>query len=177
MKPLKLFFVYGKIFILFTAVYILLFRTPIFNFQKVLFYRGISLLFLTFILFILIILFANRSYEVNLETLIAAIIVSLSINLSLFVVFPVTFERSVTTYLLDTLKNNGNSSCRGLTKPQLETKLIDDYIVKKKAIDKRVYEQKTINFIKEENKCIQLTKSALNFLKFKDIISKIYYLK
>ena len=177
MKLLKIIFVYLAVFFLFTAIYLFSFQTSIFSFQKVLFYRGIFLLFLTFIFFILIVLFANRSYKVSLETLIAAILVSLSINLSLFVVFPVTFERSVTTYLLDTLKNNGNSSCRGLTKSQLETKLIDDYIVKKKAMDKRINEQKILGFLKEENKCIQLTKNSLNFLKFKDIISKIYYLK
>lgn len=177
MKLLKIIFVYLTIFILFTAIYLFSFHTPIFSFQKVLFYRGVLLLFSTFFLFGLTIYLVNRIYKINIETLIAAIIISFSINLSLFVVLPVTFERSVTMYLLNTLKANSSNSCHGLTKIELEKKLIDDYVIRNKAIDKRINEQKIISFLKEQNDCLQLNLNALNFLKYSKIIGKIYGLK
>lgn len=98
-----------------------------------------------------------------------------AVHLSIFVVFPVTFERSVTTYLLSVLRNNyNNPSCHGLTKPKLTEELINDYIIKKDAVAKRVEEQKIINFINTQGSCIQLTQRGLNFLDLSKIFKKIY---
>lgn len=142
------------------------------------FYRGIWLLIIISFVFLLLALVFNKKFKFNLETLIAAILISISINLSFFVVFPVTFERSVTMFLLNTLNNNNfNNFCSGLTKKQLENKLINEYIIKNNAIDKRVNEQKIIDFINEEKSCISLTSKAGKFLKLSELIKKIYGIK
>jgi len=85
------------------------------------------------------------------------------------VVFPVTFERSVTMYLLKTISQN-----QSVTKKDLEKKLIDEYILKNKALEKRLNEQKIINFIEVKNNRVYLTEKGKNFLKTADLIDKIF---
>lgn len=170
--------IYLIIFISFTSFYLLSFHTSLFSSSSVFFYRGIWLLIIISFVFLLLVLFFNKKFKLNLETLIAAILISISINLSFFVIFPVTFERSVTMFLLNTLKNNTNNSCHGLIKSELQKMLINDYIVNKKAVDKRINEQIIIDFIKEKNQeknqCYYLTPKAFNFLTFSELINKIY---
>jgi hypothetical protein len=173
---LKILLTYVSVFTIFTTLYLLMFNTQLFAFQKVLFYRGITLLIVNFFIFLFIAIFVNKKFKSNFETLLAAIIVSASINLSLFVVLPVTFERSVTMYLLRSLNENRINSCGGLTKEQLEEKLINQYIIKNKAIDKRINEQELINFI-SNNQCVSITKKAKNFLNLSEIIERIYNIK
>lgn len=174
---IKFFLIYFFIFISFTLFYLLSFHTPLFLSQSVLFYRGLLLLILISFVFLIMMLVINKKLKINLETLIAVILISVSINLIFFVVFPVTFERSVTMFLLNTLKNNSDNSCYGLTKLDLEKKLINDYVIKRRAIDKRVNEQEIIGFIKEKNNCFSLTSKADKFLKLSEIIGRFYNLK
>jgi len=173
----KIVFTYGLIFILFTIFYLVLFHTPLFSFQKVLFYRGVILLMVGTFFSLILSLFVFKKIKISYETLFTAIVVAASINLSLFVVLPVTIERSVTMYLLNTLKDNNQRQCGGLTKKELEEKLINEYIIKRKAIDKRVNEQSIIDFVDEKNSCINITLKADNFLKLSKIIGAIYNLK
>jgi len=117
----------------------------------------------------------NNYLKQNTESLISAVLVSAAIHLSFFVVFPVTFERSITMYLLETIDGNENSElCAGISKLNLENKLIDEYVIKNKAIDKRITEQKVLDFIKEENQCIKTTPRNKSFLKFSEIIKRLY---
>lgn len=168
---------YGATFLLFTSVFLLLFRLPFFSGQKVLFYRGLWLLIVTIIIFAFTVYIVRSILKFSNESYIAAILVSASINLSLFVVLPVTFERSVTIYLLNTLEAGSQNTCNGLTKKQLEEKLINEYVVKNKAIDKRTNEQEIIGFVEEKNRCLTLTPRAKNFLKLSETIGRIYDLK
>jgi hypothetical protein len=85
------------------------------------------------------------------------------------VVFPVTFERSVTMYLLKTISQN-----QAITKKDLEKKLIDEYILKNKALEKRLNEQKVINFIEVKNSKVYLTEKGKKFLKIANLIDKIF---
>ena len=109
--------------------------------------------------------------------MIAALIIAFSIHLSLFVIFPVTFERSVTMYLLNTLKNNQQNICQGLTKEQMKNKLINEYVVGKDAISKRINEQTIINMINKKSSCYQLTGRGTSFLKLSETLKKIYNIK
>ena len=177
MKLGKILGIYVITFLIFTLIFLFLFRTSIFISQLVLFYRGILLLFLTTIFVFTLAFLFKRLFKNRIESLIGAILVSASINLSLLVVFPVTFDRSITTYLLNILKESQNNSCRGLTKTEMEEKLIDDYVNKKKAITKRIEEQRIINFVDMNNQCVSLTPRGSNFLKFSEIVKKLYNIK
>lgn len=168
--------IYFTIFFLFSLSYLLLFRTGIFYGNKVLFYRGILLLVLNMSIFILIFLFINKLFHgrFNLETFSAALVMSFSINLSLFIVFPVTFDRSITMYLLQTLENKNVQSCQGLSKEDLQSNLINEYVIKNGAVQRRIMEQSVIGTLKNNDVCIQLTERGKDFLNFSKTVKQIY---
>lgn len=171
---------YILVFISFSGLYLFLFHIPLFTFQHVLFYRGLLLLTATAVISFTSAFFLahkNKAFSVYLESIISAVIVSISINFAIFVLLPVTFDRSVSTYLLSTLNTRATPSCRGLTKKQLEGVLIDQYIVKNKALQKRIIEQEEIGFISDNGECITLTDRARTFLRLKQITEELYNLR
>lgn len=176
MKISKILTAYVFIFLIFTAFLFVFFNSPIYSSQPVLFYRGLIFLFTTSIITLIVSLFFNKFiFSIGRETLIAAIIISFSLHLSFFIVFPVTFDRSVTMYLLSALKEKPSSHlCQGLSEKDLENYLINEYIVKKKAVERRLTEQAIINNVKEENNCVELTPRGVSFLKLSKLIMKIY---
>jgi len=109
--------------------------------------------------------------------MVAALIIAFSVHLSLFVIFPVTFERSVTMYLLNVLKSNQQNVCQGLTKNQMRDKLITEYVIGKDAVNKRINEQIIIDIINKKDNCYQLTTRGTNFLKLSETLKKIYNIK
>lgn len=166
---------YLVIFVLFTSIYLCLFRTPLFISQHVMFYRGLGLLFITVIITFILLFILRNKLKLNLETLIASIVMSFSINLVFFVVFPVTFERSVTMYVLNKLNTSKQTqNCQGLNKSDLEKDFIENYVIKNHAMQKRITEQKIINMINEENNCISISPRGRSFIDFSRIVEKIY---
>lgn len=87
-------------------------------------------------------------------------------------IFPVTFERSVTMFLLKTI-----NSKNGINKNDLEKILINDYIKKNKALEKRLIEQKEIDFLRVKKNKVFITDQGKKFLDFSRLIKKIYGLK
>lgn len=175
----KIIFIYFFIFIFFTLVYLLSFHLPIFNQQTVLFYRGITLLTLISIFFFIFTLvfhyFRPTKY---LQSIISAIVISISLNICFFVVFPVTFDRSVTMYLLNTLENQtANKTQKYLSENDLETLFINEYVKSQKAIGRRIQEQSMIDFLEKKSDQIYLTPKSLKFLNLSKTIKKIYNLE
>lgn len=171
--------IYPSGFIIFTLIFLSFFHIPFLSSQTILFYRGLTLLTFTILICLSIVLIIHfKFFKLHIESLLAAVLISAAIHLSLFVVFPVTFDRSVTMYLLSVLEENKHDqSCKGLTRSRLEQRLINEYIVKKKAVDRRIKEQKLIDFVNDKEKCIQLTERGSNFLNFARLIKKIYSLE
>lgn len=170
--------IYIAVFILFTAVYVGLFYSSVFNFQHVLFYRGLLYLFLTCLCVLAVILLCSIQLKYRyLESMIAALVLAASIHLNFFVIFPVTFERSISMYLLTTLEKNGTTACGGLTKEQMREGLITTFIGEKDALQKRITEQSIINMIAEKNNCYTVTEQARRFLLFSTFIKSLYNIK
>jgi len=172
----KIITIYLLVFLLFSLIFILFFHSPLFSKQKVLFYRGAGLLVVTTIITLLIeIIIFNRRWKLKTETLIAALVLSFAIHLSFFVVFPVTFDRSITMYLLNTLKRKQNSEiCKGLNEKELEELFIKEYVKESQAVNRRIVEQSLIDFVERQDDCIQLTAKGDKFLRTSEVIKKIY---
>ncbi len=171
----KLFFQYLLIFFVFSLLFIISFHSTILAGQKVLFYRGLALLILVTLITIGLVIFFKKKLKIGTETAWAAIIVSAAINLALFITFPITYDRSITMYLLDRLNNPpSNSLCKGYTESELEQRLLTEYIQKNQALKKRLHEQSVIKFIQQDNQCITITDKAKRFLQVSEIIKKIY---
>lgn len=171
-------FFYTTVFIFFTSTYILSFHLPLFPKQTVLFYRGILLLIVTVIATSAFCALLNKYiFNFHLETLIAALAISVSLNLSFFIVFPVTFDRSVTTYLLSAINEKSSiQNCRGLPEKELEKLFIDEYVLSQKAVNRRIKEQSIIKTIEKDKDCIKLTSRGYNLLNFSKLIRKLYSL-
>lgn len=170
--------VYVVIFILFTVLYMGLFYSSVFSSQHVLFYRGILYLVLTCLsVFVGILLLSIRLKHRYFESMIAALVFAASMHLIFFVMFPVTFERSISMYLLTTLEKNRNAACGGLTKEQMKEGLITAFILEKDALQKRINEQSIINMITGGNNCYKVTDQARQFLQFSHTIQAIYNIK
>lgn len=160
--------IYSLTFLIYSFLFLLCFHL-FYNPQGVLFYQGLKFLFSIFLLFSLFLFVFRKKISKNFFHFFLALILGFSLLLSFFVVFPVTFERSVTMYLLKTISQN-----QSVTKKDLEKKLIDEYILKNKALEKRLNEQKIINFIEVKNNRVYLTEKGKNFLKTADLIDKIF---
>ena len=182
---------YFLIFLVFSLLYLLLFHSPLFSSVGVLFYRGVLLLLVSFLCFVFGYVALRKKIGFRTETFLAALVMSLSLHLAFFVVFPVTFERSITMFFLKEL------SLEALPFEQAEEILIKDYIIGKQAVAKRVEEQKIIGFIsvtkddrtrarkprdsalgediiEDRNQYLQITNKGRKFLDFANIVSSIY---
>jgi len=171
----KLLLFYLLVFVIFSLFYYTFLRSQIFSSQKVLFYRGIILLLIAFVPTLLSSIVLSRILRTRYESVFSSLILVLSLHICFFVLFPVTFDRSVTIYLLNSIKNNQkNYSCHGLTKKDLQDKLINEYVIKNDAINKRLIEQTIIDNIFFNSNCINLTNRGLKFLNFSRLIMSLY---
>lgn len=165
------------IFVVFTCIYLLVFHLPILADQRVLFYRGVGLLIFTFVFNLFLFLLLNKFFRfIEYQTLFAALFISFAFNLTFFVVFPVTFDRSVTMFLLNTIENEQEHNKAQMSRSDLEEKFISDYVLKNKAIERRIKEQSIIDIIEYKNNSINLTNKGFVFLKFSRIVGKLYNL-
>lgn len=173
-KVLPLVARYVACFILFTAVFTGLFHLP-FPITTVFFYRGMIYLTFTFVLFLILIsVYVVWRKSQHLESYIAALCIAASINLSAFIVFPVTFDRSLSMFILKTLQAQRNNSCGGLTKDRMQEMLINTYIKSQDALQRRIEEQNIINMIQMRDGCYVTTSRAQSFLYFSSIVNTLY---
>lgn len=165
------------IFIIFTFIFLLLFHIPLLYFFRILFYRGIVCLCLTLacVFGLIIVLKKNHIYFVGVGWgfISAVLLVSACLHLSFFILFPVTYERSISMYLLYTLQNH-----KLLKKEELRNLLIREYIIEKDAVGKRLEEQSFGTFVTGDAKNgVYLTQTGKLFLSVSNIIKGIYGIK
>lgn len=142
---------------------------------SILFYRGIVAAVLAGVLQVAAMLFC-RSWFTELsavEIRDIALIVSLtfSFNITFLIVFPVTFDRSVTMYILNILEQSGSD---GLTKDEMERALVDTYVRGNDAIGRRMAEQVISGNVEERQGRFILSKQAKNFLGFSRLVMKFF---
>lgn len=97
--------------------------------------------------------------------------VVLCFNACFLTIFPVTVDRSVTTFLLEEIEKKP-----GMTPEELERIMIDDYIVRRQAIQRRIEEQLVTGNITFENGQVNLNKQGKGFLDLCRMIRKIFML-
>lgn len=138
------------------------------TFGEVIFYRGIVQAFLIFSLQIVlgaIILNDGAAMSHIREPAfrrvfaLALAALALSFNVTFLVVFPVTFDRSITTYLLEELAHK-----QSLSAEQMQSLLINDYIIDKKAVLRRMREQEISENVVVEGSLYSLTPQGERFV-------------
>jgi len=150
----------------------------LFSSIPILFYRGILVSFLAAILQLIMLLlrFPTALLSARSRTSswfpisLSLVSICFAFNITFLIVFPVTFDRSVTTFLLEVL----DSSKQGLTQAELQQSLVDDYVNKQQAVDRRMQEQiysKNVEHC-EDRYC--LTAQGQNFMRFERWIKQLF---
>lgn len=164
---------YCMVFVIFSLIYILLFRVGTFS-EWILFYRGLALLALTSVLSLALFFWiAAKTRRLSFETGIAGVICSACLHLAFFIVVPVTIDRSQTTFLIQLMEKEN----RELSKDELEELFVKKYIYENNAIGRRIDEQvRSGNFI-PSNGGFVLTKQGSGFLEISRLVLKTFGLR
>lgn len=161
---------YSAIFVTFNAWVVVLFKFAILS-HMILFYRGIVLIGISALLTGGIFwTWHLRTGRGRLESLVAATIISASLQLAFFVTIPVTLDRSVSVFLLSQI----NSHAGGVTKEDLTNEFISKYVYENDAIGRRIYEQSASRNIEVLNGKISLSRRGHHFLRVARVVRFLY---
>ncbi len=128
---------YAAALLLGFLLYVGLFRSPLLGGVAILFYRGVALAFVGALLLLLGGLLIRSRARIAVATLVGGVALSLAFNLCFLVLFPVTFDRSISMFLLARIEQaDGQLDARAL-----EAAFTREYLVDMRQIDRRVTEQ------------------------------------
>jgi len=168
---------YLGVFIGYTILFFALLHSPFLYRLNVLFYRGIIVMFVCILVTGVIGFFVKKRFRISTESFVAALMMTLALHVGFFIVFPVTYDRSVTTYMLYKLDTKTDADCNGINKKNLERYFIKEYVQNQKALDRRIHEQLTIDSIMEKNGCLTLTNNGKVILRIADFVKWIYNIR
>lgn len=142
-------------------LYLALMASPLLGSIPLLFYRGLLLAFLGALLLAIAMAVAGRRFAIlDLPTAVGAVALSLAFNISFLIVFPVTFDRSMTMFLLARIeRQDGQLDARGL-----ERVYVREYLGDMRQIDRRVAEQSLSGNIRVEQGRIHITPQGRRLL-------------
>ena len=153
-----------KTYIILTSLFVLLLQFKFLSLSEIYFFDGIYLLiFSTFLTYPIL------KLEKNIKLL--SLIAAFSINFAFFVLFPVSYERSVTVQLLSNLSEIDNQV--ELSKLDIQNEIIK--VTEDAAFtEKRINEQLYTGYLTKTKNGYKVSESMKNFINTKKIISKIY---
>jgi len=121
-------------------ILVALFKSGAFRGVDILFYRGVILVALSAAATFGLLALAGRLWRrtgITLRDAVAAGALSLGLNLSFLVIFPVTIDRSVTVFLLGRMAAEPQAQ----TVPELEAMFVGGYLGEYRQIQRRMDEQ------------------------------------
>ncbi|PHP19767.1 hypothetical protein CG471_10425 [Sphingobium sp. IP1] len=152
-------FAYGATLAFGLALYVGLIRSPLLGSLSILFYRGVMIAGLTAAIMLVGGLMLRR-WRPPVPTLIGAIALSLAFNICFLITFPVTFDRSITMFLLARIeRQDGQLDARAL-----EDVYTREYLGEMRQIDRRVEEQTMSGNIRVEHGRIHITPQGRRLL-------------
>lgn len=142
-------------------LYVALIRSPLLGGVAILFYRGVAIAGVVAFLLLVAGIAARHQMRLAPETLVGAVALSLAFNISFLIVFPVTFDRSITMFLLARIeRQDGQLDARGL-----EQVFVRQYLGDLRQIDRRIAEQSLSGTIRVERGRIHITPQGRRLLK------------
>ena len=167
MKILKL---YLLIFASFNLIVVALFKLAALS-HTIFFYRGIVVIGVGAVCTTGVFLVVHfKTSRWRIESIVAATLVSASLQLAFFVTVPVTLDRSISVFLL----NQINSHTGGVSKEDLTSAFVSEYVYKHDAIGRRIYEQSASRNIEVSNGKIVLSTRGRTFLRVAGVVKSLY---
>lgn len=162
---------YSLFFVIGTLVFILSFRTALFS-GTVFFYRGISLLTAVSALLTLLVIMVRRMGFIRMLTgrdIILMFVVLWTVNMLFFTHVPVTADRSISVFLLGYMNTHAT-----VTSDDLKNSLINTYLAKNGAVDKRMTEQIASGTIIRDGKNYKITQRGRLLMLFYGWVADIF---
>lgn len=141
-------------------LYILLIRSPLFGGVGILFYRGILIAAVTAALLLICGILLSQRLRLDPATIVGSAALSLAFNICFLITFPVTFDRSITIFLLSRIERHDGQ----LTAPMLEQVFVREYLDDMRQIDRRVAEQALSGNIRVDQGRIHITPQGTRLL-------------
>jgi hypothetical protein len=151
---------YGAALLAGFLLYLGLIRSPLMDGVAILFYRGVALAVVAALLMIVAGLALRRRLRLDPSTMIGATALSLAFNISFLITFPVTFDRSITMFLLARIERQDGQLDSGA----LEGVYVREYLGQMRQIDRRIAEQDVSGNIRIENGHIWITPQGRRLL-------------
>lgn len=155
--------------VLVTLVFVSLFHSSLLA-NSILFYRGCSLLVVASLIVFVVLYSFRRRFGAEVHTLLSAIVASASLNLSFFVLLPVTIDRSVSTFVLAYI----GSEDRAKSRDEIHDYFVSQYVNHEDAIGRRLMEQIVSRNVAEGQGRYTLTAQGKGFLSFARVMCKLY---
>ncbi len=142
------------------VILILLFRLGAAGSIDILFYRGIVLCGVAFILTTALVAYVGHvTKRVSLREAMAAGFLSLGLNLSFLVIAPVTLDRSISIFLLGYMAAHNDQS---FTAGQMEAAFRNVYLDELKQIDRRMNEQRQSGNVHLSNGAYTISRQGMS---------------
>lgn len=154
----------AKSFFIVTTLFIVLLQIEFLRITDIYFFDGIYLLVVSLI-------FSYPFIKIEKKIKNICLIAVFSMNFGFFVLFPVSYERSVTVQLLTNLSEIDRSQV--ISEDYIKTEIIK-ITETREFTEKRIIEQLYTGYILETNDGYKVSKSINNFIKLKNTISKIF---
>lgn len=154
----------AKSFFIVTTLFIVLLQIEFLRITDIYFFDGIYLLVVSLI-------FSYPFIKIEKKIKNICLIAVFSMNFGFFVLFPVSYERSVTVQLLTNLSEIDRSQV--ISEDYIKTEIIK-ITETQEFTEKRIIEQLYTGYILETDDGYKVSKSINNFIKLKNTISKIF---
>ena len=144
---LKLIGLYALIYLVYSALFVLLFHTGILKGMEVLMYRGIVFIIITGLLSAVTMAVIRKFWKfISIRDIIMMFVIFCCVNMVIFTLIPVTVERSVSVFMLSYMDENSDKS---FTKEDVEEIFTEKYVRDFGAFEKRFEEQIATGTLKD----------------------------
>ena len=170
---LKIIGLYFLIYLVYSAIFVGLFHTPLLKGMEVLMYRGIVFIIITGILSAVTMGVVRHFWKkLDVRDIIMMFIIFCCVNTVLFVLIPVTVERSVSVFMLSYMEENKSQT---FTQEEIGEVFTTKYVTDYGAFDKRFNEQiETGTIVDNGDGTYSITPAGENIVNMFRVVARMF---
>ena len=156
------------------ACFVVLFRTDLWSGVTILFYRGLILLVVAFLITVgatTLLAGLGRPWGLRRRDALGACVLSLALNLSMFVIFPVTIDRSISVFLLGQMAARPEEH---FSPARARALFESTYLGEFHQIERRLSEQTASGNVAPVGDGYVITPQGRAFIRFSGLVARIF---
>ncbi|MCJ2057537.1 hypothetical protein MKL09_13315 [Methylobacterium sp. J-048] len=156
------------------AVFVLLFQTDLWSGVTILFYRGLILLVVAFLITVVAtaaLAGLGRAWGLRRRDALGACVLSLALNLSVFVIFPVTIDRSISVFLLGQMAADPEAR---FSAERARARFESVYVGEFRQVERRLAEQTASGNLAADGDGYVITPQGRAFIRLSARIAKVF---